>query len=752
MAISASAVRAGQAYVELLVKDSAFLKGLNRAISALKRLGARLNKIGQAASRAGKDLIKMGVLGATPIFFAVRRFAQFDDKMREVQAVTQATGEDFEKLTALAKELGRTTSFTAVQVAAGMAEMGRMGFTATEILEGIPHVMNLARATTTEVGEAAEIAGASLRGFGLDASQMARVADVLTTAANKSAQRLEDIGEAMKYVAPVAITAGASIEDTAAALAVLANYGVRGTIAGTALRNAYIRLTETKGREFLEQMGIAATNSDGSLRKLTDILLDLGDATANLPNADRIAIFANLLGARALIGGLRIGISRKKLEEMVAIFTKTKDAARKTAEEMDRGIGGAIRRFLSAFEGLGLAVGDAMDKVLQSVGKSLTGTLGIITKFVNENQSLVVALGLGFVSAIALGAGLVVLGYAFIGLGGIVTTVAATFAAIASVIGFMLTPVGALTVGFAYLGYQVIKETGVIGEASDHLGTKFDQLKMTAFRSFEGIKSALSSGDFKAAAEIAMLGMEVAWLEGTKELRDTWTGFTLDINAFFLDSLYSIQIGLVKFGQFFDNFWAKTIARFKTDWNDANNAVAKGWTYVLSLLDDSIDVEAVNKRLDREAQRSNENIYAEFDKNAAENESNLKALEKERRNALAALALDADKEIKDRVSALKLAKDKLRVAVYEANTKEAQRQKDLEVEAPEFEPPKLPDFAGALKRVRETETVGTFSATQAAAIAGGGILGNQLLDENKKQTTKLEAIERNTDDLEGGLA
>src|SRR5690606_19651786 len=147
---------------------------------------------------------------------------------------------------------GRTTSFTASQVAEGMLELGRAGFNPAEIDAAIAGMLDLARATGTELAEAVGIASSTIRSFGLAASDSAHVADVLTAAANGSAQTLTDLGEAMKMAAPIAAEVGMTLEDTAKAIGTLANFGIRGTMAGTSLRQIMIQLADVGTQETLK--------------------------------------------------------------------------------------------------------------------------------------------------------------------------------------------------------------------------------------------------------------------------------------------------------------------------------------------------------------------------------------------------------------------------------------------------------------------------------------------------------------------
>jgi len=218
----------------------------------------------------------VAAIAAAPFAFATKAFADFDDQMRMVKAVTGATEKEFQRLTEVAEKLGRETSFTAKQVAEGMTAMGRMGFNAREIEAAIPAVLNLSRATGTELGEAAEIAANNMRVFGIESSKMADVADILTATANGSAQTLTDLAEALKMAGPQAKAAGENIRDTSAALGILANMGIKGSLAGTALRKSYSQFASVKVQDQLKAVGVETVDANGDLRKMADIMADIG--------------------------------------------------------------------------------------------------------------------------------------------------------------------------------------------------------------------------------------------------------------------------------------------------------------------------------------------------------------------------------------------------------------------------------------------------------------------------------------------
>ena len=181
MSTATGEVKAGRAYVEILLDQTKLERGLKQAQQKIRSFGSALTGI-------GKNMLAVSGVLAAPMAFATKTFADFDDAMRMVKAVSGATEGEFKKLTDAAEKLGRETSYTAKEVAEGMTAMGRMGLKPDEILSAVPAVLSLARATGTELGQAAEIASNNMRVFGLDTSRMANVADILTATANGSAQ------------------------------------------------------------------------------------------------------------------------------------------------------------------------------------------------------------------------------------------------------------------------------------------------------------------------------------------------------------------------------------------------------------------------------------------------------------------------------------------------------------------------------------------------------------------------------------
>ena len=190
-------IRAGAAFVELFIVKSKFNRGLKAA-------QAKLRAFSVAVSEVGRRLTALSASLAVPLIAATRLFSGFSDSMLEVKAITGATGETFEQLTDTAKELGRTTSFTAKEVAQGMGVLARSGKNATEILRMIPDMLNLARATTTDLALATKTATETMNAFGLGIDQTTRVVDVLTKGTLSASMDMDDLSEALKKVSTFA--------------------------------------------------------------------------------------------------------------------------------------------------------------------------------------------------------------------------------------------------------------------------------------------------------------------------------------------------------------------------------------------------------------------------------------------------------------------------------------------------------------------------------------------------------------------
>ncbi len=376
--MAASTVRAGRAYVELYATSDRLNEDLKKGLAKVQAFAA------QAAEYARVNIVATIAI-AYPIKNLIDDYAKFDDKMRIVGATTRAVGQDFQELTNLARELGRTTSFTAQDAASGMVALGRSGFDPDEIKTLIGHFLDLSRATATELPRSIEIASAVLRGFNFESNQAARVADVLTVAANRSAQTLDDLGESYKYVASLAREEGMSFEESAKALAFLANMGIKGTMAATAMRNILMRMSQKDIQLKYHELGVDVVNRDtGALRKLSEVMLDLSKAVQKVPQASRLGIFRELFGLYGLAGGASLA-SGADFDKIFEAIDKADGRARDVAQEMDAGIGGKMRLAWSEIKDMFLSVGETIAPALEEILAQVDEFTEKFKSFLKEN-------------------------------------------------------------------------------------------------------------------------------------------------------------------------------------------------------------------------------------------------------------------------------------------------------------------------------------------------------------------------------
>ena len=506
-------IRAGAAYVEVTAQTSKLQRGLATA-------QAQLQNFGRSCTAIGKDMLMLSGAFAVPMAMAVKGFADFDDQMRLVRAVTKATKQEFESLTQVAAKLGRETSFTAKQVADGMVSLGRMGFSPKEIEQAIQPTLDLARATGTDLGEAANIAANSMRIFGIEASKMSDVADILTATANGSAQTLTDLFEALKMAGPQAKAAGENITDTSAALGVLANLGIKGSLAGTALRKSFSQFAKTKVQDKLKAVGISTVDANGNLRKMAEIIADIGRVMATMPSAEKLAFAEDIFDIRGSLAGLSLGGNVKELDAFIERLYDVKGTARTTAQEMDAGLGGSFRKLLSAVEGAMNAIGKALEGTLKPFIDKITATTLAVIKWIEANSGLVTAFAANIAGTAALGAALIVIGVAAKG-------AAAGFAVIQTAIK-----------GFTFIQGVCIAQGVALRNSISLIGAAFVNFRNVAIPAMVGTEQLCaafglaSTAANRTAASIVLMSNAEAAATAKSILAAKWTAMTGALKAF----------------------------------------------------------------------------------------------------------------------------------------------------------------------------------------------------------------------------
>lgn len=308
-------------------------------------------KMTASAKAAGGQIL--AALGITALAFqfvngirsAISTAKNFEAQMDKVRAVSRAADVEMVELEKSARNLGATTMFTATQVAELQEEYARLGFTVNEILRATPATLALAAATGESLADSAKIAGSTIRGFQMDASETGRVADVMALSFSKSALNLSDFGETMKYVAPIAKAANIDIETTTALMGKLADAGLRGTMAGTGLRNILSKLSD-ENSDLSKELGFSVKNSDDLFRAFQELKkgnIDLTKATELTDERAKAAFIT-------LVNGI------DTVEDLKSALDDAAGSAQQMAEIMQDNFEGSVTRMKSAWEGFVLTV------------------------------------------------------------------------------------------------------------------------------------------------------------------------------------------------------------------------------------------------------------------------------------------------------------------------------------------------------------------------------------------------------------
>ncbi|HCN2808890.1 TPA: phage tail tape measure protein, partial [Escherichia coli] len=373
---------------------------LERERQALARVTRARERYSRVQETAGK--LKTGgalAIGAAAAGgYAAGRFLQpaigFGKEMSRVQALTRIdkNSPQFKALREQALKLGSETQFTASDAASGQSFLAMAGFTPQAIQAALPGVLNMALAGGVELGETADIGSNILTQFNLTADQMDRVGDTLTAAFTRTNTDLRALGETMKYTGPVAAKLGISLEEAAAMAGMLANNGLRGSDAGTAMRASLSRLASPPkaAADALKELGVSVADARGKMRPMEDVLLDLYKATQKYGQVDQVSFFKDIAGEEAFVGlqTLVAAAGSGELQKLTRELQGARGEADRVAKVMADNLDGDLKNLDSAWEGLRIRISDLVDGPLRSVTQWLTRVLEKITSLAQAHPVL----------------------------------------------------------------------------------------------------------------------------------------------------------------------------------------------------------------------------------------------------------------------------------------------------------------------------------------------------------------------------
>ena len=383
------------------------VRNMSRAVQSTGRqLRNSMSRVSNSIDNAGNSLMRLALVAGAAGYGVVDAFGRFDQSMQEVMARSGNALKNYEnaapKLAEQAKNLGRTTRFTASEIADSMAILAAAGLDVNEIISATPQVLNMASAANLDIAQTAGIATTVLRAFGLEASQMASVADAMAAGSVAANMTLADMGETMKYLAPLAAAAGQNVNEVVTAMALAAQRGISGSMAGTNLAMVFTQLADSGVQEKLAEMGVAVTDAEGNFLPFIDIVKQLKVAMEDMPQAERLSFLKELFDQRGMrVMSAIMGSTNEEIDAMRDKLYDVDGAAKDMSDTIESSLFGALRRVRSAFEGVFIAAGEMLKPKMIQIAESLANALNDIT----DNAEEVVG---KFLEVIKAGAGLVV--------------------------------------------------------------------------------------------------------------------------------------------------------------------------------------------------------------------------------------------------------------------------------------------------------------------------------------------------------
>ncbi|MCI7242725.1 MAG: phage tail tape measure protein [Lachnobacterium sp.] len=551
----------------------------NQSATALQKIGAtgeKWKEVGGNIENAGKKLMPVTATVTALGTVSVKTAADFESSMSKVAAVSGATGSDLEALSKKAREMGSKTKFSASEAAEAMNYMAMAGWKTEDMLSGIEGVMNLAAASGEDLATTSDIVTDALTAFGLSAQDSGHFADVLAAASSNANTNVSMMGETFKYAAPIAGALGFSVEDTAEAIGLMANAGIKGSQAGTSLRTIMTNLSgdvKICGQN-IGEVTIATTNADGSMRDLSDILADCRTAFSGLSESEKAAAAESLVGKNAMSGFLALmNAGEGDIAKLSGAIDNCNGAAQSMADTMNDNLEGQLTILKSQLQELAISFGEILLPAVKSIVSFLQGFINVLNSMPDGMKQTIVTIAL---VAAVLGPVLIIIGKVISAVGtimtivpkvaGVIKTVQGAFAALnatmlANPIVLIIAAIAALVAAFIYLW-------NTNEEFRQFWIDLWEDIKEIAIAVWEALKAFFSAAweAIKATAETiwnAIAGFFTGLWEGIKNT------FTTVVNAI---------------STFLTTMWNTIKSVAETVWNAISTFFTTIWTAIKTVV------------------------------------------------------------------------------------------------------------------------------------------------------------------------
>lgn len=498
------------------------------SLAKIDEVGQKMESVGNSIAGAGKSMMPLTLAIGGVGTAAVKTAADFDAGMSQVAAISGATGDDLEALRDKAREMGSKTKFSASEAASAMEYMAMAGWKTGDMLGGIEGIMNLAAASGEDLATTSDIVTDALTAFGLSAEDSGHFADILAAASSNANTNVSMMGETFKYCAPIAGALGFSAEDTAEAIGLMANAGIKSTQAGTALRTIMNNLTgEVKiSGKAIGDVTIATTNADGSMRDLSDILADCRTAFSGLSESEKAQAAETLVGKNAMSGFLALmNAAPEDIDKLSNAIDNCDGTAESMAATMQDNLAGQLTILKSQLEELAISFGEILMPAIRSIVSHIQGFIDKLNGMDESQKKAIITIGL-VVAAISpllviIGTVISKVGVAmqgFVKLAGAFNKIKAAASAGTGIFGKLGAAIG----GVSAPVLAVVAVIAVLVAAFVHLWNTNEGFREAILGTWEKIKTTVSNFVEGIRERLAALGISFSDIAET--IKAIWNG------------------------------------------------------------------------------------------------------------------------------------------------------------------------------------------------------------------------------------
>ena len=498
------------------------------SLAKIDEVGQKMESVGNSIAGAGKSMMPLTLAIGGVGTAAVKTAADFDAGMSQVAAISGATGDDLEALRDKAREMGSKTKFSASEAASAMEYMAMAGWKTGDMMGGIEGIMNLAAASGEDLATTSDIVTDALTAFGLSAEDSGHFADILAAASSNANTNVSMMGETFKYCAPIAGALGFSTEDTAEAIGLMANAGIKSTQAGTALRTIMNNLTgEVKiSGKAIGDVTIATTNADGSMRDLSDILADCRTAFSGLSESEKAQAAETLVGKNAMSGFLALmNAAPEDIDKLSNAIDNCDGTAESMAATMQDNLAGQLTILKSQLEELAISFGEILMPAIRSIVSHIQGFIDKLNGMDESQKKAIITIGL---VVAAIGPLLVIIGtviskvgvamQGFVKLAGAFNKIKAAASAGTGIFGKLGAAIG----GVSAPVLAVVAVIAVLVAAFVHLWNTNEGFREAILGTWEKIKTTVSNFVEGIRERLAALGISFSDIAET--IKAIWNG------------------------------------------------------------------------------------------------------------------------------------------------------------------------------------------------------------------------------------